>query len=139
MLKVKTYLNTSTVHGIGIFAGEDIPKGTVIWEFNPHVDLVYTPEEWSTIACSISEQSLAALKRYIYKEKGNYYLCLDNAQFMNHCLSEFNVENSREENRMLSCSDISQGEELLCNYFQFSDSDDEHVLFLQAAGNHKIK
>jgi len=137
MLKVRTYLDISRVHGIGIFAEEDIPRGTVIWEFNPHVDLLYSPEEWSRLATSISEQSLAALKRYSYKEKGKYCLCIDNAQFMNHCAENFNVENLQEGNRMLACCDISKGEELLCNYFQFSDSDDAHVLFLQSSPEFK--
>ena len=134
MLKVQTYLDISAVHGIGIFASEDIPGATVIWEFNPHVDLVFTPDEWNHIAVNVSEQSFAALKRYSYKEKGNYYLCLDNAQFMNHSATAFNVENLRETNLMVSRCDIRKGEELLCNYFQFSDSDDEHVLCLSAAG-----
>ena len=133
MLKVKTYLDVSTVHGIGVFAEEDVPRGTVIWEFNPHVDLAYTPEEWSRLATSISEQSLAALRRYSYKEKGKYFLCIDNAQFMNHCTEKFNVENLQESNRMMAYCDISKGDELLCNYFQFSDSDDEHVLLLQSS------
>ncbi|KPJ98366.1 MAG: hypothetical protein AMJ60_08485 [Desulfobacterales bacterium SG8_35] len=134
MLKVRTYLSTSTVHGIGVYADEDIPRGTVIWEFNPHVDLVYTPDEWNNVSASISEPSLAVLKRYSYKEKGNHYLCLDNAQFMNHCATLFNVEDHQEGSLMLARCDIRKGEELLCNYFQFGDSDDEHVLFLQAAG-----
>lgn len=132
MLKVRTYLATSAVHGIGIFADENIARGTVIWEFNPHVDLVYTPDEWSALSASISEQSMAALMRYSYKENGNHYLCLDNAQFMNHCTKQFNVENELAHNLMYARFDIREGEELLCNYFQFSDSDDAHVLFLQA-------
>ena len=132
MLKVKTYLDASSVHGIGIFAGEDIPKGSVIWEFNPYVDLVYTPEQWCSLGANISIQSFAALKRYSYKEKGNYYVCLDNAQFMNHSAVDFNVGDNREGNNMLARRDIRMGEELLCNYFQYSDSDDEHRVFLQA-------
>ena len=139
MLKVQTYLDRSTVHGIGIFAAEDIPAETVVWEFNPHVDLVYTPEEWGTLSTCISAQSFAVLKRYSYKEEGNYYLCLDNAQFMNHSATGYNVENFREANRMSACCDIRKGDELLCNYFQYSDKDDEHVLFLLAAGESDIE
>ncbi len=131
MLKVKTFLDVSAIHGIGIFADENIVKGSVIWEFNPYVDLVYTPEQWSTLAANISIQSFAALRRYSYKEKGNYYVCFDNAQFMNHCAVDFNVENHHEANQMLARHDIKKGEELLCNYFQYSDHDDEHRLFLQ--------
>ena len=133
MLKVKTYLNLSRIHGIGIFAEEDIPMGTVIWEFNPNVDLIYTPEQWSNLAANLAEPSFAALKRYSYKEKGNYFICLDNAQFMNHCAAAHNVENLEEGNRMLARCDIKKGEELLCNYFQYSDSDDTHRLMLEGS------
>jgi hypothetical protein len=50
---------------------------------------------------------------------------------MNHCAVDFNVENHQEVNQMLARHDIKKGEELLCNYFQYSDHDDEHRLFLQ--------
>lgn len=132
MLRVRTYLHNSAVHGIGLFVGEDIPKGTVVWEFNPHVDLVYTPEQWQTLSAGIAPQSLEALKRYSYKENGNYYLCLDNAQFMNHSANQFNVENDRKTNIMRACCDIWKDEELLCDYFQYGDCDDEHVLLLKS-------
>ena len=38
MLVVKTYINKSKIHGFGLFAGENIKKGTVIWKFNPVID-----------------------------------------------------------------------------------------------------
>jgi hypothetical protein len=38
MILVKTQLGPSTVHGLGLFAAEFIPKGTVIWEFREGVD-----------------------------------------------------------------------------------------------------
>ena len=134
MLKVRTYLAASPIHGIGLFADEDIPRGTVVWEFNHRVDLIFTPEEWKSIGASISAPSFAALKRYSYKERGNHYLCLDNAQFMNHSSQWYNVENNGKENRMLACSDIRKYDELLCNYFHYSDCDDEHVQYLRQGG-----
>ena len=132
MLKVKTYLAVSPVHGIGVFADEDIRRGTVIWEFNPAVDLRYSREEWQKLKESISPQSFAALERYTYKENNYYWLCLDNAQFMNHCEEHYNVVNE------ISCLmrarwDIKRGEELLCNYFQYSDLDDVHLRCLRRA------
>lgn len=126
MLKVATYLDVSAVHGIGIFAGENIAAGTVIWEFNPHVDLKYSPVEWEKLKKSVTTQSFAALERYSYKENDHYWLCLDNAQFMNHCDDSYNVINE-SACLMRARWDIKPGEELLCNYFQYSDSDDKHL------------
>lgn len=134
MLKVKTYLAASPVHGIGIFAGEDIKTQTVIWECNPQVDLRYSCEEWQKLRKSVSPESFAALERYSYKENNTYWLCLDNAQFMNHCEQDFNVVNE-SSGFMLARRDIRKGEELLCNYFQYSDYDDVHVKWLRRPEN----
>ena len=130
MLRVKTFLDRSSTHGIGIFAGEDIPRGTLIWEFHPQVDLVYDPDQWRELRNSVASQSFAALERYCYKENGRYCLCLDNAQFMNHCAATYNVENV-SAHKMVAKADIRQGEELLCNYFDYSDPDDVHLAGLK--------
>ena len=42
MLLVKTYLDKSLIHGVGVFADEFIKKGTLMWEFNPLIDVVLT-------------------------------------------------------------------------------------------------
>lgn len=126
MLRINTYLDRSATHGIGIFAAEDIPEGTVVWEFNPHVDLTYTPEEWRNLQAAVTAPCFTALERYSYKENNRFHLCIDNAQFMNHSDSGYNVVNT-PQNTMLARCVIRRGEELLCNYFQYSDADDVHA------------
>jgi len=49
---------------------------------------------------------------------------------MNHSAADFNIGDHQEGNHMLARDDIRKGEEPLCNYFQYSDSDDEHRLAL---------
>ncbi len=44
MLLVKTYIDTSSIHGIGIFAAEFIAKDTKIWVLNSDIDLLLTEE-----------------------------------------------------------------------------------------------
>ncbi|MEW6595563.1 MAG: SET domain-containing protein [Thermodesulfobacteriota bacterium] len=126
MLKIHTYLDRSATHGIGIFAAEDIPEGTLVWEYNPRVDLTYSPEEWQSLKATVAPASFTALERYSYKENDCFHLCIDNAQFMNHSDSNYNVVNTAH-NTMLARCDIRRGEELLCNYFQYSDADDVHA------------
>jgi len=126
MLKVHTYLDRSTTHGIGIFAADDIPAGALVWEYNPRVDLTYSPDEWQSLKAAVAPASFTALERYSYKENDRYHLCIDNAQFMNHSDSNYNVVNTAH-NTMLARCDIRRGEELLCNYFQYSDADDVHA------------
>ena len=45
MLLVKTRLAPSTIHGIGLFADEFIPKGTEVWKFVPGFDLALSVDE----------------------------------------------------------------------------------------------
>jgi len=135
MLKVKTYLNVSPVHGIGVYAGENIPEGVIFWEFNRHVDLVYTSGQWATIEAGVARQSMEAIRRYSYKEAGRYYLCLDNAQFMNHSRDNYNLINNKKNNTMHARKDIPEGDELLCNYYEYSDPDDIHLQHLKRENN----
>ena len=38
MLQVRTFIEKSQIHGFGLFAAENIPKGIVVWEYNPTID-----------------------------------------------------------------------------------------------------
>jgi len=127
MLSVPTYLDRSPVHGIGLFASQKIMAGSLVWEFNPAVDLVYSLVQWDLLKESIAAPSFRNLLRLSYKEAGNIYICMDNAQFMNHSETRANVVHGVSKNMMYAVRNIDNGEELLCNYFSYSDPDDFHV------------
>jgi SET domain-containing protein len=118
MLLVKTRLEKSRVHGIGLFADELIPKNTVLWRFHPAVDLRMTEEAISSLAGPCQEQ----LRRYTYREKlsGLYVLCGDDARFFNHS-STPNCLDTDDGNGGLTIAhvDIQPGEELTCDYRLF--------------------
>lgn len=124
MLKVKTYLDRSKIHGIGLFAAESIGAAKEVWAFHPKVDLSFELDEWLHMAEEISEPSFQQLQHLAYKEGGKIYTCLDNAQFMNHSPTASNIMNLTTTNTMVTTRDIFAGEELLCNYFEFCDRDD---------------
>lgn len=130
MLTIKNYLNHSRVSGIGLFAGEDIPKGRIIWEYFPLIDITYTLDEWKELETNLSSSSFLMLQNYSYKEDGKYIVCTDNAQFMNHSSDDYNVANTDDLKSMYACRNIKKGQELLCNYLEYSDEDDYHVLKL---------
>jgi SET domain-containing protein len=119
MLLVKTKLNASSIHGIGLFADEFIPKGTVIWKFSSCIDLRLRPEQFECLTAS----SRAQIQRYSYREihSGLYVLCGDDARFLNHsanpnCLDFYHNE---EQDITVACRDINPGEELTCDYALF--------------------
>ena len=114
MLLVKTYIAVSSVHGVGLFAAEPIPKATVIWRFDERIDRRFTKKERE----DLPELTRTFLARFSYPETPGsdvYLLDGDHARFMNHS----DVPNTDCETDTIALRDIAAGEELLCNYNQF--------------------
>lgn len=111
MLLIKTYLKSSNIPGagIGLFAGEQIPSGTKIFEEDPFTVKKYTPAEYNQLT-AIQQKFI---KNYGYSVKGLYYLSIDNDRFINH--SE--IPNVRETaDATYAIRDIEENEELLTDY-----------------------
>jgi uncharacterized protein len=119
MLLVKTTLACSRIHGIGLFADEFIPKGTIIWKFNPVIDISLTKEQIEELAKPSCEQ----IQKYTYRSmiSGLYVLCGDDARFFNHSLVPncHDICESQEQDLTIASRDIHPGEELTCDYALF--------------------
>lgn len=115
MFRIPTYVRTSELDGVGVFAAEPIPAGTRIWEFTEGVDLRMPPE----MVEAIPEPLQTRIRKYCYLEEdsGQYVLCGDNAKFMNHSF-EPNCDDSSGAYTM-ALRDIEAGEELTCDYRLF--------------------
>jgi SET domain-containing protein len=120
MLLVKTKLDVSHIHGIGLFAEELIPRNTVVWKFHPLIDLVITENQIDELA----EDARTQIKKYSYRDihSGLYVLCGDDARFFNHsndpnCLDTYH--SPEKEGITFACRDIAAGEELTCDYGLF--------------------
>jgi len=114
MLLVKTYLAESPIEGIGLFAAEDIAKGTTIWRFDERFDRKFSKAERD----ALPEPAYTFVQKYSYPESVGsdvYYLDGDHARFMNHS----NTPNTDCETDTIATRDIRAGEELLCDYHQF--------------------
>lgn len=113
MLIVKTYLDKSRIHGIGLFAAEEIPAGAVIWR--PGFEMLYTPDEFAALS---SEQ-----KRFVeiwgWRDRTDrlHHLSLDNDRFMNH--SDVPNTNVAPDGLTVAVRDIAATEEILCDYAEF--------------------
>ncbi|MGB5107633.1 MAG: SET domain-containing protein [Candidatus Zixiibacteriota bacterium] len=121
MMLVKTRLGQSSIHGIGLFADQDIRKGTPVWEFTPGFDQKIPTDKIGGIPDAAKEDFLTY--SYTSVKNGKYYiLCCDNARFFNHS-DEPNVvdvpSNSDEEDIDIAGRDIERGEELTCDYRTF--------------------
>jgi len=123
MLLVQSYLALSNVHGIGLFAGEDIIRGTEIWAYHPHSCQIYSRPGFYELCSHISLNAILNLLNYSYiKNQRVFYIC-DNTRFINHSLNDHNI-GFVEEGKEIALRDIKQGEELLENYFLSYDEND---------------
>lgn len=119
MLLVKTKLATSNINGIGLYATEFIPQGTVIWEFSDGVDLRYTEEAYQRLK---QQYDFSVLDKYIYKSlvSGAYILCADDARFINHSKKANTIDTLESaEGLTIAALDIKPGEEITSDYEMF--------------------
>jgi SET domain-containing protein len=115
MFMIKTRLGESSIHGVGVFACEDIPIGGVIWRFHPPVDQVL-PDQ--TVA-RLPDVARAYINMYAYHCAdlgGQLVLSGDNARFLNH-----SDDPNTEERSFMSIArkNILFGDEITCDYGAF--------------------
>ncbi|HTP56818.1 MAG TPA: SET domain-containing protein, partial [Candidatus Paceibacterota bacterium] len=87
MIKVKTKLGVSNKKGIGLFADELIPKGSIVGINTDQLSIIrYSEKEWENLKNNLTEESFRHIKKYAYKNKEDnlYWLNLDNTRFINH-------------------------------------------------------
>ena len=95
MLLVKTYLDKSPIHGIGVFAAERIKKGTKIWRFVEGFDRCYTPKQFARLP----KPARDFLKSYAYRVDGEILFTVDDDHYINHC-SPRHPEGPRDHQRL---------------------------------------
>ena len=116
MLMVSTYLAPSAIEGLGVFAGEFIERGRLLWSLDPKFDVFVQESEIDVLPPHMQDY----LARYCYPHlemKGVLVLDGDNGRYMNHSLSP-NTD-FRIFDKGYALIDIAQGEELTCNYHEF--------------------
>lgn len=120
MLKVKTYIKESSIPnaGMGLFAKEFIPAGTIIWQYDPNIDREYKENEFSSLTGTNKE----FVTTYSFRFDDKYYLCVDNARFFNHS-DQPNCHSTDFRAECLGFTralrDIATGEELTDDYSKF--------------------
>lgn len=112
MLLVKTYLDKSSIHGLGVFAAERIPKGAKIWRFVEGFDRCYTPKQFARLPKAARE----FLKNYAYKVDGEILFTVDNDHHMNHAEKPNTVLRG---GYVIAATDIPKGAEITNDYREF--------------------
>lgn len=127
MLTVKTKIQESGIDGIGLFANQFIPKGTITWRFDPKFDIYFDPMEVEKM--TEPQRELILHFAYLSKKSGKYIYSIDDTRFTNHS-SNPNIDNTKVlEGDIEVCGiakkDIQIGEELTVDY-RLIDSVDEN-------------
>ncbi|MEK7555715.1 MAG: SET domain-containing protein [Patescibacteria group bacterium] len=128
MLLVRTKIGKSKIHGTGLFADEDIPKGLVIWRYFPNLDIALSIKE--VLKLPVVAQNYIYKHAWLSKKLNKYILSFDNDRFANHS-EEYNVgekpTDAEDEPSAIALRSISKGEEITFNY-QDIDSDHKRKL-----------
>lgn len=109
-LLVNTYVSKSHIHGVGLFAADDIPKGTKIWAINPRLDLFMHDNIVNQYFTDLEKEHL---ETYCVKEGSGWRVIWDNTRFINH---SNNPNITRCDDIDYATKDIKKGEELTCDY-----------------------
>lgn len=115
MLIIKSYIAPSTIHGLGVFSVEALPKGTRIWELMEGIDIVIP----RTTLATVPEMIRLFFEVYAYPHPNRddqLVIDADNSRFINHS-EEPNTEFSRGTSGY-TLRDIAEGEEITCNYYR---------------------
>ncbi len=112
MLLVKTYLDKSRIHGLGVFAGEFIRKGTRIWRFVDGFDRVFTLGQFA----QLPKPAQDFIKHHGYRIDRQILLTVDHDRHMNH--SE-NANAVWRDGYIVARCDIAKGTEITNDYRDF--------------------
>lgn len=118
---VKTYINRSSIQGIGLFAEEFIPKGTLIWEFHDGFDMKIKQDDFDFIMSEKSTMSKSMklfLDTYTNLKNGFYWHYGDNAKYCNHSKNP----NTHGFPEQYASTDINIGDEITCDYSKIDDN-----------------
>lgn len=115
MLLVKTTVGQSAIHGLGLFAAEFIPAGTVVFT----EESIFTRRILECEYENMPQLQKDFLDFYGYRVGGVIKVSLDNDRFANHS----NDPNCLELDRWttVAARDIEVGEEITANYCHFDD------------------
>ena len=117
MLLVATELRESRIHGIGLFAAQQIKKGTPVWRFSSLIDLRLEHGIIQRLALPARSQ----IDSYVYLDNRTHelILCGDDARFFNHSPIPNVIDDPSDPHLCIAARDIEFGEELTQDYRSF--------------------
>jgi len=126
MLVVKTKIGPSKMEGIGLFADQFIPKGTIVWKFDSRFDIYFDRKEAESMP--ELQKKLITSFAYLSKKTGKYVYSIDNARFANHSnnpnIADDETCDYEDELSSVAVRDIKIGEEMTFDYREIDAVDE---------------
>lgn len=123
MMHVRYLLDKSKYHGIGLFAGEDILKGTLVYTASPLLDMNITQGEFDTL--SESEKNEVRYWGFFDEPSQKWHVDFDVSKFINHSREGTVTQDpNHQEAYLITTRDVKKGEELTQNYLEFETEED---------------
>jgi SET domain-containing protein len=119
LFKTEVKVATNPKMGLGLFATEFIPKGSIVWEFVEGVDIKVSIDRVKQMSKAQQEY----FDKYAWIEEDYHYASCDLTNFINHSYNP-NLDNTTEFT--IALRDIESGEELFTNYAEFDHDFDEY-------------
>jgi SET domain-containing protein len=116
VLLFRTSVRQSPIHGLGVFAEEDIPDGAILWRFESILDRVIPEAELEGLPDHLVD-FIDVYSEY-FPELGVLVLSGDNDRFTNHSddpNTEVVLPNGPEAH-VRARRPIAAGEEITCDY-----------------------
>jgi SET domain-containing protein len=128
MLTVNTRIAPSTIHGIGLFAAQEIEAGTIVWKHSLSLDPVWLKVDVDEL---FGNEKVTMLNYCYVNSRGEYVLCGDDARFWNFSETpNCDVVMARKgENPVVAVKKIKRGEEMTISFR--SDNDFKRKLGLK--------
>ena len=121
MFIIKTYIDKSNIHGNGVFAGENIKKGQVVWKFNKVLDKKISVKTFNSLEENI--KYFVEKNGYLDSKNKFYFISGDNDIYSNHSENPNLIESDNINNNLtkdlIAVRDINIGEELTQNYLDY--------------------
>lgn len=123
MIHISYRLRTSDLHGIGLFADEDIKQGQLVYTASPILDLNITQEQFDNLEQKEKDEVL--WWGFFDQPSQRWHVDFDVSKFINHSYTPTTSQDGGyDEAHLIANRDIKVGEELTQNYLEFETQED---------------
>jgi hypothetical protein len=123
MIHIKYKLDKSTIHGIGVFAEQDIQKGDIIFTASPVLDVNIAQDQFNLL--KEAEKLEVKYWGFWMESEKVWHVDFDHIHFINHSFKANTTQDFyHPEAYLIASRDIKQGEELTQNYLEFETKED---------------